>query len=117
MIYLRMSWSSSSTIFCTITETIAHGNLREYYRVKPLPEECRELTKKYLYGLSFVNYNMLVTNWDADNMEEILTPCMFEASEKGMDRRHLFSGRTGVPILFQWALAALRTGTGLFFAV
>ncbi len=51
MIYLRMSWSSSSTIFCTITETIAHGNLREYYRVKPLPEECRELTKSTCMGL------------------------------------------------------------------
>lgn len=62
----------------TYTETIAHGNLREYYRVKPLPDECRELTKKYIYGLSFVNYNMLVTNWDAGNVEEILMPCMFE---------------------------------------
>lgn len=62
----------------TNKETIAHGNLREYYRVKPLSEEYRELTKKYLYGLSFVNYNMLVTNWDAGNVEEILTPCMFE---------------------------------------
>lgn len=84
---------------------------------KALAGRMQGTDKKYLYGLSFVNYNMLVTNWDADNMEEILTPCMFEASEKGMDRRHLFSGRTGVPILFQWALAALRTGTGLFFAV
>ena len=55
----------------TNTEVIAHGNLREYYRVKPLSDECRELTKKYIYGLSFVNYNMLVTNWDASNVEEI----------------------------------------------
>lgn len=62
----------------TNTEVIAHGNLREYYRVKPLSEECRELTKKYIYGLSFVNYNMLVTNWDAGNVEEILMPRMFE---------------------------------------
>lgn len=62
----------------TNAKTIAHGNLREYYRVKPLSDECRELTKKYIYGLSFVNYNMLVTNWDADNVEEILMPCMFE---------------------------------------
>ena len=62
----------------TNTETIAHGNLREYYRVKPLSDECRELTRKYIYGLSFVNYNMLVTNWDADNVEEILMPRMFE---------------------------------------
>ena len=62
----------------TNTEVIAHGNLREYYRVKPLSEECRELTKKYIYGLSFVNYNMLVTNWNAGNVEEILMPRMFE---------------------------------------
>ena len=62
----------------TYAETIAHGNLREYYRVKPLSDECRELTGKYIYGLSFVNYNMLVTNWDAGNVEEILMPCMFE---------------------------------------
>lgn len=59
-------------------EVIAHGNLQEYYRVKPLSDECRELTKKYIYGLSFVNYNMLVTNWDAGNVEDILMPCMFE---------------------------------------
>ena len=62
----------------TNTEVAAHGNLREYYRVKPLSDECRELTRKYIDGLSFVNYNMLVTNWDAGNVEEILMPCMFE---------------------------------------
>lgn len=62
----------------TNTEVIAHGNLREYYRVKPLSDECREMTKKYIYGLSFVNYNMLATNWDAGNVEDILMPCMFE---------------------------------------
>ena len=59
-------------------EVIAHGNLQEYYRVRPLSDECRELTKKYICGLSFVNYNMLVKNWDAGNVEDILMPCMFE---------------------------------------
>lgn len=62
----------------TYAETVMHGNLREYYRVKPLPEECRELTKKYIEGLSFVNYGMLAVNWDDSNVEEILTSCMFE---------------------------------------
>ena len=62
----------------TYAETIMHGNLREYYRVKPLSDDCREMTKKYIYGLSYVNYNMLVTNWDVSNVEEILMPCMFE---------------------------------------
>ena len=71
-------WTMTHDGEVVYTETIAHGNLREYYRVKPLSDECRELTKKYIYGLSFVNYNMLVTNWDADNVEEILMPRMFE---------------------------------------
>lgn len=62
----------------TYAETIVHGSLREYFRVKPLSDECREMTKKYIYGLSYVNYNMLVTNWDESNVEEILMPCMFE---------------------------------------
>ena len=62
----------------TNKKTVMHGNLREYYRVKPLSDKCRELTKKYIYGLSYVNYNMLVTDWDADNVEDILMPCMFE---------------------------------------
>ena len=57
---------------------IAHASLREYWRTKPLSEECRELTRKYLSGLSYVNYNLLVTNWDSSNVEDILMPCMFE---------------------------------------
>lgn len=57
---------------------IAHASLRQYWRVKPLSEECRELTRKYLSGLSYVNYNLLVTNWDSSNAEDILMPCMYE---------------------------------------
>ena len=58
---------------------IAHASLRQYWRIKPLSEECRELTRKYLSGLSYVNYNVLVTNWDSsNNVEDILMPCMFE---------------------------------------
>ena len=57
---------------------IAHASLRQYWRIKPLSEECRELTRKYLSGLSYVNYNVLVTNWDSSNVEDILMPCMFE---------------------------------------
>lgn len=55
-----------------------HSSLREYFRVQPLSDECRNLTEKYLYGLSYVNYNMLVTNWDSKNVENILMPCMFQ---------------------------------------
>lgn len=57
---------------------ISHAGLREHWRVKPLTEECRKLTEKYISNLSYVNYNMLVTNWDSSNVEDILMPCMFE---------------------------------------
>lgn len=57
---------------------IPHSSLRGYYRVKPLSDKCRELTAKYVYGLSYVNYNVLVTNWNSNNVEDILMPCMFE---------------------------------------
>ena len=57
---------------------IAHASLRQYWRVEPLSEDCRELTEKYMSGLSYVNYNVLVTNWDSSNVEDILVPCMFE---------------------------------------
>lgn len=57
---------------------IAHASLRQYWRIEPLSEECRELTEKYISGLSYVNYNVLVTNWDSSNVEDILMPCMYE---------------------------------------
>ena len=57
---------------------IAHSSLRQYWRTEPLPEDCRELTEKYISGLSYVNYNVLVTNWDSSNVEDILMPCMYE---------------------------------------
>lgn len=55
-----------------------HSSLRQFWRVDPLSDRCRELTEKYLSGLSYVNYNMLVTDWDSSNVEDILMPCMFE---------------------------------------
>lgn len=57
---------------------IPYAGLRQYYRAKPLSDECRKLTDQYLSGLSYVNYNVLVTNWDSSNVEDILMPCMFE---------------------------------------
>lgn len=59
-------------------DLIVHSSLRQYWRIKPLSDKCRELTAKYIYGLSYVNYNVLVTNWDSNNVEDILMPCMFE---------------------------------------
>lgn len=57
---------------------IYHSSLRQYWRVKPLSDRCREFTEKYISGLSYVNYNVLVTDWDSSNVEDILMPCMFE---------------------------------------
>lgn len=55
-----------------------HSSLRQFWRVNPLSDRCRELTEKYLSGLSYVNYNVLVTDWNSSNVEDILMPCMFE---------------------------------------
>lgn len=62
----------------TYSNIIAHGGLKEYFRVSPLTDECRKLTRKYVYGLSYVNYNMLVIDWDESNASDILVPCMFD---------------------------------------
>lgn len=62
----------------TYSNIIAHGGLKEYFRVSPLTDECRKLTRKYVYWLSYVNYNMLVIDWDESNASDILVPCMFD---------------------------------------
>lgn len=59
-------------------DLIVHSSLRQYWRIKPLSDKCRELTAKYVHGLSYVNYNVLVINWNSNNVEDILMPCMFE---------------------------------------
>ena len=56
---------------------ISHGNLREYYRIKPLAEDCRELTEKYISGLSYIDYNLLTTDWSSSNVEEVIMDTMF----------------------------------------
>lgn len=57
---------------------IDYANLRQYWRIKPLSDKCRALTRKYISGLSYVDYNVLAINWDSSNVEDILMPCMFE---------------------------------------
>lgn len=59
-------------------QTFQYDALCQYWRIRPLPEQCRELTEKYISGLSYVNYDMLVTDWDSRNAEDILMPCMYE---------------------------------------
>lgn len=60
----------------TNTIKISHGNLREYYRIKPLAEDCRELTEKYISGLSYIDYNLLTTDWSSSNVEEVIMDTM-----------------------------------------
>jgi flagellar motility protein MotE (MotC chaperone) len=56
---------------------ISHGNLREHYRIKPLAEDCRALTEKYISGLSYIDYNLLTVDWNSSNVEQIIMDTMF----------------------------------------
>ena len=58
---------------------IAHGCIRQYWRISPLSEKCRELTKKYISGLSYLDLEVLVTDWDSSNAEDILAPSLYDA--------------------------------------
>lgn len=74
----EMKLTEKGYLIYAYENVMPHSSLRQYWRIKPLSDQCRELTAKYVYGLSYVNYNVLVTNWDSDNVEDILMPCMFE---------------------------------------
>ena len=58
-------------------DVTAHASLRQYWRIRPLPDKCRELRKKYMFGLRYLDYDILTTDWDGGNVEDILVPCMF----------------------------------------
>ena len=58
---------------------IAHGCIRQYWRISPVSEKCRELTKKYISGLSYLDLEVLVTDWDSSNAGDILTPSLYDA--------------------------------------
>ena len=57
---------------------IAHASLRQYWRIKPLSEECRELGKRYLEGLDYQMYNLLVIKWNSNNVTDVLMPGLFD---------------------------------------
>lgn len=57
--------------------TVMHGSLRKYFRLKPLPEGCQELTEKYISGLSYVDYELLLSNWDSDSIGTYLNSSVF----------------------------------------
>lgn len=74
----RMYMTEKGYLIYSYEEQIVHSDENQYLRVRPLPDACRELTQKYVEGLSFVNYNAFVTDWDSGSVENILVPCMFE---------------------------------------
>ncbi len=74
----RMNLTEKGYFIYTYEEQIVHSDENQYLRVKPLSEKCRELTRRYVDGLSFVNYSAFAANWDSSNVETILMPCMFE---------------------------------------
>lgn len=55
-----------------------YAALCQYWRIRPLSDQCLKLTEKYVRYLSYVNYDMLVTDWDENSVETILTPCIYE---------------------------------------
>lgn len=57
---------------------IPHASLRQYWRIKPLSGECRELGEKYLSGLDYQMYNLLVIDWDGSNVTDVLMPGLFD---------------------------------------
>lgn len=89
----------------TYENVIAHSSLRQYWRIKPLSAKCRELTAKYVSGLSYVNYNMLVTNWNSNNVEDILMPCMFEDIYRIYSGENLKVENSRIPAdLYEWIM-------------
>ena len=66
--------SKVSQIIVPFMAAVSYTHLDVYKR----QDECRELTRKYVYGLSYVNYNMLVIDWNESNASDILVPCMFD---------------------------------------
>ena len=57
---------------------LSHASMCQYWRVSPLSKECRELTEKYLKYLDLQKYNLMVIDWDANNVSDVLVPGLFE---------------------------------------
>lgn len=49
-----------------------------YFRVSPLSDECRSLTKQYLADLEFQKYDLMITDWNEETVAELLKPGIFE---------------------------------------
>ncbi|MDE6362925.1 MAG: ATP F0F1 synthase subunit B [Lachnospiraceae bacterium] len=74
----KIAYTPKGYLIYTYEEEIVHSSVNQYLRVKPLSDECRELTRKYISGISFANYDAFVASWDCSTVEHILVPCLFE---------------------------------------
>ena len=55
-----------------------HASLCNYWRVKPLSDTCKALTEKYVSGLDYQKYNLLLIDWNTETANDILMDGIFE---------------------------------------
>lgn len=55
-----------------------HTSSFEYFRVSPMSDECRNLTKQFLSGLEFQKYDLMITDWNEETVAALLKPGIFE---------------------------------------
>lgn len=55
-----------------------HASAYGYFRVSPMPDECRDLTERFLKNLEFQKYKLMVCDWNGETISELLMPGMFE---------------------------------------
>ena len=55
-----------------------HASAFSYFRISPIPDECRNLTDKYLKHLDFQKYKLMVCDWNEETVHKLLMPGMFE---------------------------------------
>ena len=55
-----------------------HASLCNYWRVKPLSDTCKALTEKYVSGLDYQKYNLLLIDWNTETASDILMDGIFE---------------------------------------
>ena len=55
-----------------------HASAFGYFRISPMPDECRSLTDRYLKHLEFQKYKLMVCDWNEETVHELLMPGMFE---------------------------------------
>lgn len=74
----KITYTPKGYLIYTYKEDIVHSDANQYLRVKPLSDACRELTRKYVSGIRFADYDAFVTSWDSSTVEDILVSFLFE---------------------------------------